>query len=85
MQNNLPPELLKEATKCTHDFSCLNTGRCGDPIDCKVDSADGKNILFLKSNQIIPGPGPGPCPYRMSFATEEVCRCPIHFYLYKKK
>ena len=78
MQNKVPPELLKETTKCPNNFSCLNTAQCGDSIECKVDFADGENMLFLESNKTIP------CPYRISSSSIEVCQCPIHFYLYEK-
>ena len=72
----LPAAIRDETTKCPKAFQCLQTGRCGDPDNCRVETADGKNILFLISTAQID------CPYRICFGYGQVCTCPTHFFRY---
>jgi hypothetical protein len=78
MKINVPVEVLAKTIDCPQNLSCLlNDGQCGDPNECKVDYANGENVLFLESKKAIP------CPYRINFADGIICRCPTHFYLHK--
>ncbi len=73
MSVSIPETVLQETDKCPHDFSCLETGKCGTESMCEVNHADGKNILFLESDE------PASCPYRLTFGYSQVCRCPTHY------
>ena len=75
MNFTVPESVLKETTKCPRNFSCLETGKPGDPDKCKVRYSDGKNVLFLFSQEATE------CPYRLLFGTMAICRCPTHFAL----
>ena len=78
MNFEVPDEVRAETTKCPNDFACLSTGQCSDRELCDVDYADGKNVLFLSSEQ------PLFCPYRMTFGGREVCTCPTHFAIHQQ-
>ena len=78
MSINIPQKVIQQTTKCRHDFSCLATGQCGDIELCKVDYANGDNILFLVSKESLD------CPYRVMFAGRQVCRCPVRFAIHQK-
>ena len=73
-----PDEVRAETTKCPNDFACLSTGQCGDRELCRLDSADGKNALFLSAEK-YPF-----CPYRITFGDREVCTCPTHFAIHQQ-
>ena len=78
MKTDIPSEVLEATKDCPQGFACLLTdGQCGDPIECKVDYALKKNVLFLESKIMFP------CPYRKKFGYRVVCHCPVHFYLFK--
>jgi len=68
----VPDAVKHETNGCPCDFACLATARCGDPEKCKVDYANGKNVLVLASNE------PVSCPYRISFGYRQICTCPNH-------
>jgi len=72
----VPPELLKKTIKCTYNFSCLDTGHCGDLIDCIVKYPVGQEALILTSHKHVT------CPYRINFGHVMICQCPVHYYLY---
>jgi len=75
---NISDQVLQETTRCPNNFSCLFSGQCGDPDECKVQMANGKNVLFLKSKKALA------CPYRLPFGKAQICTCPTHFAIYKK-
>ena len=79
MKTRIPDSVLAKTTKCPNDFSCLETGRCGDPSLCEVDYADGINILFLIPREWVN------CPYRITFAARQVCRCPTNFVIHQER
>jgi len=66
------PKSVREETQCPHDFACLSTGQC----KCKVDYADGKNVLFLTSKERTS------CPYQFPFGSGQICMCPTNFAIY---
>ena len=72
----VPPKLLKKTIKCIHNFSCLETGQCGDLIECKVKYPIGQKALILKSYKKVT------CPYRINFGQVMICQCPVYYYLY---
>ncbi len=72
----VPKEILTLTTKCQHEFSCLESGKCGEREMCEVSYANGPYVLFLKSkiNE--------ECPYRASIGFSKVCSCPTHYNSY---
>ena len=79
MVARVPDSVLRETVDCPYDFRCLENKQCGDPKECEVDYADGRNMLFLKSTVSFG------CPYRMLFAGNAICRCPTHYAIFHMK
>ena len=75
MRISVPDDVLARADKCRHGYSCLETGKCGDRKLCKVDVADGQDVLFLEDSHYAN------CPYRLPFGDGQICRCPVHYWL----
>lgn len=75
MRIKVPADVLARADKCAYNYSCLETGACGDKTMCKVDLADGQDILFLKDRQSAN------CPNRLPWGEGQICRCPVHYWL----
>jgi hypothetical protein len=73
MKYQVPDSVIKQTTKCEHNFSCLETGKCGDKPMCKVDYADGDNVTFLQDKE------DAFCSYRVPFGFSQVCTCPTHY------
>jgi len=70
---------VKKTTKCKHNFSCLETGNCGDRSICEVEYANGDPVLFLKTTEGTM------CRYRVNFANKQVCMCPTHYQIYTQQ
>jgi len=64
---------IMNTQKCSHDFSCLKNGKCGNRELCKVAEQDGENVLFLVSNKQIK------CNYNLSFGFSHICTCPVRY------
>ena len=79
MKITVPESVLKETTKCEHNFSCLDSGQCDHCQNCEVDYAAGKNILFLHLKEQCS------CSYCVSFGSRHICRCPVNYYLFQNK
>jgi hypothetical protein len=75
MNLKMPQEVIEQASKCPYNFECLQSGNGNYPI-CKVDYADGKNILFLKEKK------QASCPYRITYGLKQVCSCPVYYFAY---
>jgi hypothetical protein len=73
MSFTVSEETIKETTKCEHDFSCLESGQCGDEQICDFSRPDGTGVLFLKTKDHLS------CPYRVHFGGCQLCKCPTHF------
>ncbi|MDY6879575.1 MAG: hypothetical protein SV686_04955 [Thermodesulfobacteriota bacterium] len=71
-------EVVKEATKCEHNYACINNEQHRDNKMCNVWYANGKNVLFLNTEE------PDSCPYRHPFGYRQICTCPVYFELYNK-
>lgn len=78
MKYSISQQILKKAVYCKHDFSCLETGKYCDRQMCKVDYADGENVLFLETKE------PANCEYRVSFGCSQVCTCPVCYAIHTK-
>jgi len=46
MNTRIPDSVLAKKTKCSRDFACLETERCGECTLREVDYADGIEMLF---------------------------------------
>lgn len=57
--------------RCGHNFSCLETRKCGERDMCEVEHSIG-SVLLLKTGE------PAVCNYRVNFGERQVCTCPIH-------
>lgn len=79
MKHPVPKSVIEQTTKCQHNFSCLETGKCGDKEMCAVQYADGENVLFLKDKE------DASCNYRMSFGYNQVCTCPVHYAIERRQ
>ncbi|MDP2845570.1 MAG: hypothetical protein Q8N79_05800 [Candidatus Methanoperedens sp.] len=73
MNLKIREEILKSATKCKKDFSCLS----GERKDlCKVELCIGDKLHFIKCMNS------NPCSYRTTFGYSFVCTCPVRKELY---
>ena len=79
MSIQVPDSVIEETKLCPHDFACLTTGQCGDPVKCKVSYANGKDVLVLTSREDFD------CPYRIRFGYGLKCTCPVHYALDNSK
>ncbi len=79
MSIQVSESVIEETKMCPHEFVCLSTGQCGDPVKCKVNYANGKNVLFLTSVDDFS------CPYRIRFGYGLMCTCPVHFALHQQQ
>jgi hypothetical protein len=77
MSITIPESVLDETFMCPNNFSCLESGQCGDPDKCQVDHADGKNVLYLTSKESRF------CSYRVPYGDRQLCTCPTHFAIYQ--
>jgi len=71
-------QVLEKTTKCEHDFSCLESGRCGAEPMCEADHASALTVLHLK------GKSPASCSYRMQSLQDPMCTCPTRLAIYDK-
>jgi hypothetical protein len=81
MQYTVSEEVLRATTKCTHDFSCLTTGKCGNLTQCKVNKRFDKNMLYIENALDKEGVV---CPYKVSYGSSRghICTCPTHYSVY---
>jgi len=68
-------ELLRKATKCHKNFSCLD---CEKRDMCKAEYAISKDFLFVRRN------GSPYCEYRMFYGDGTICSCPVRVAIYNK-
>lgn len=75
----VPAEVLRKATKCGQDFSCLKTGQCGDRPICGVESTHGEGVLCVRAAE-----GHN-CPYHLDFGGAGYCVCPVRCAIYQQQ
>lgn len=78
MVYTVPSPILFKTHHCTHNFSCLKSGKGNGPDGCEIDRVNGEPLVFLKSAEPFPS-----CPYRSAFGFGQICMCPTYFHLYK--
>jgi hypothetical protein len=71
-------KVRSETKKCAHNHSCLVTGVCGCPPQCKVTSEYDKNMLYVEPTRIEELAS---CPYHMTVDgfRGHMCTCPSHY------
>lgn len=77
MKHQVPAEILKKTTQCLHNFSCLETGNCGESERCAHEYVDGDCVIFLHDRQYKA------CRYRLAFGDSQICCCPTHHAILK--
>ena len=76
---DVPAAILKQATKCQHDFSCLRTGQCGDSPMCEVETAHGEGVLCVRTADWLQ------CPYHLDFGGARYCVCPVRCAIHQQR
>ena len=71
--------ILEQTTKCRHDFSCLQTGCCGDSPMCDVETAHGQNVLCVLATDWPQ------CPYHLDFGGARFCVCPVRSAIHQQR
>ncbi len=77
MKFTVSEQVKKETVKCKYNFSCLESGMCGDNPLCVVHQ-EMPGLLTLKAE------GPVDCPYLTPFGNAQFCTCPVHLAIIKK-
>jgi len=81
MKITVTDEVLKQTTRCPNNFSCLDTGSCGNFPACSVETSYNQDVFSVKNKNII---NISLCPYELSFKREYICQCPTHAALIKE-
>ena len=76
MKVEIPDSVRRQVTQCPHDFSYIETGRCGEREMCKVAYSYGGNVMLLVSKEQVH------CAYRVAFGHSQLCLCPVREYLH---
>ena len=76
---DVPAAIAKQATKCTHELSCLRTGKCGTSPMCVVETAHGDNVVCVR-----PGNWPE-CAYHLDFGGARFCVCPVRNAIHRQQ
>ena len=71
--------ILKQTTKCSHNFSCLKNGQCGDSQMCDVETAYGDNVLCVRAADWLQ------CPYHLDFGGARYCVCPVRCAIHQQQ
>lgn len=74
MKYTVSEQVKQATTKCDHNFSCLETGKCGKNPMCTVLATNGANVLHLAADDT-----PRCCAYRLQFGNGSLCVCPTHY------
>lgn len=76
---DVPEAILKQADKCSRDYSCLKSGQCGDGPMCDVETAYGDGVLCVRCDG-----WPG-CSYHLEFGGARYCVCPVRYAIYQQQ
>ena len=74
MDIKIEEELLKKATKCEKNFSCLSEQ---EKDLCKINCVDKYQTLFLEKESV------NHCKYILPFSNCFICICPVRNEIYK--
>jgi len=75
----VPADAIKNTTRCRHNFSCLESGQCGDSPMCEVQTTHGENVLRVRA---VHWPG---CEYHLDFGGARFCVCPVRCAIHKQQ
>ncbi len=75
MTKLIDTKIIRETTKCSFDFQCLDEG--GKP-HCKVEHFIAKDVIFVKR------PFRLKCDYNLRYRSSQMCKCPTRVALYRK-
>lgn len=76
---SVPAEILKQTTKCRHNYSCLETGQCGDSQMCDVETTHGEHVLCVRAADWPM------CPYHLDFGGARFCVCPVRCEIHRQQ
>jgi len=76
---SVPAAILKQTAKCRHEFSCLQTGQCGDNPMCDVDTVHSDNVLCVSAA------GWPTCSYHLDFGGARFCVCPVRCAIHQQQ
>lgn len=79
----VPDEILRETTRCTYGFSCLQNGKeqqnqKEDYPRCLARYSIGENLVFVQASWL------DPCPYILNYGNSAICTCPVRYAIYRK-
>jgi hypothetical protein len=82
MKIELKDEVIKQATKCNCNFSCLNDKENLQRSDCSpmctVENIIAEGMVFVNFNYDFS------CNYSLPYGTKQtICRCPVRYLIYK--
>jgi len=74
MRFEISDEVRERATRCPHNFACLE-----DPDQvCPVKANVRDKVLFVRVRRRVG------CPYSLSFGEDDICQCPVRRALYRR-
>ena len=76
---DIPAAVIEQTTKCGHDYSCLQTGLCGENPMCGVETAHGENVLCVQAANWLK------CSYHLDFGGARFCVCPVRCAIYQQQ
>lgn len=75
----VPAQAIKKTSKCRQNFSCLETGQCGDNPMCEVETTHSETVLCVSAA------GRPDCPYHLDFGGAKFCVCPVRCAIYQQQ
>jgi len=73
----VPEKVIRQADRCGHEHSCLDTGKCGARPMCQVKSSLNHQISFLNTEESAA------CNYRILFGGKQLCMCPVRTFIFE--
>jgi len=75
----VPAEVIHKTTKCGHNFSCLETGSCGDSPMCGVQTRLGDGVVCVSVSDWRD------CAYHLDFGGAKFCVCPVRCAIHRQQ
>ena len=73
----VPDKVIRQADRCSHKHSCIETGKCGGRSMCKIEGTLNHQISFLATDE------PASCNYRIFFGGQQLCMCPVRTFIFE--
>jgi hypothetical protein len=77
MTHYLLTEAIAATKRCSHDFSCLTSQRCGTVDLCTLEVEGFVGVISSQQCQTE-----SDCPYHVRFGNRQACTCPTRNILY---